>query len=195
MKSMWEKMQKALGHFERKEYDQARKLVNELLDEHPDMQQAWFIKGVILQETGRSEQAGECYSKAGNLSNLWFRLALQVKDKDPERAVTYFDRILRVDEKNNLALLNKGLLLEKLHRLDEARACFRKMTFGREIVSRIFIPLGFMILLLSGAVAMIQRGEKALSLLVIASAVFCLFWLKRDAGPVIKMIVKKNKYK
>jgi protein-S-isoprenylcysteine O-methyltransferase Ste14 len=64
---------------------------------------------------------------------------------------------------------------------------------AREVLSRIFIPLGFMIFLISGAVMMIKRGEQGLAAVVIASAVFCAFWLKRDAGRAIQMIVKKSK--
>jgi hypothetical protein len=40
---------------------------------------------------------------------------------------------------------------------------------------------------------MIKRGEQGLAAVVIASAVFCAFWLKRDAGKAIQMIVKKSK--
>jgi len=42
---------------------------------------------------------------------------------------------------------------------------------------------------------MIKRGETALSVVVIASAVFCMFWLKRDAGHAVQMLLKKNQYR
>jgi hypothetical protein len=50
-----------------------------------------------------------------------------------------------------------------------------------------------MIFLLSGGAMMIHRGERGLAAVVIASAIFCAFWLKRDAGKAIHMIVKKSK--
>jgi hypothetical protein len=40
---------------------------------------------------------------------------------------------------------------------------------------------------------MIQRGEKGLAVVVIAGSVFCVFWLKRDAGKAVQMAVKKYK--
>jgi hypothetical protein len=52
-----------------------------------------------------------------------------------------------------------------------------------------------MFFLVGGAILMIQRGEKALASLVIASAVFCLVWLKRDGGKAVQMLGRKNKYK
>jgi hypothetical protein len=38
---------------------------------------------------------------------------------------------------------------------------------------------------------MVQRSQPGLAALVVGSAVFCLFWLKRDAGKAIQMIRKK----
>jgi hypothetical protein len=46
--------------------------------------------------------------------------------------------------------------------------------------------------LVIGATMMIRRAEMGLAALVIGSAVFCLFWLKRDAGKAIQMIKKKT---
>jgi hypothetical protein len=52
-----------------------------------------------------------------------------------------------------------------------------------------------MIFLISGAIMMIRRGETGLTAVVIASAIFCIFWIKRDAGKAIQMLMKKNKYR
>jgi hypothetical protein len=67
------------------------------------------------------------------------------------------------------------------------------MAPSREIFSKVLIPLGFMISLISAGIVMVQRGEKGLSVLVILSAVFCLFWLKRDAGTALRMFLKRHK--
>jgi tetratricopeptide (TPR) repeat protein len=107
----------------------------------------------------------------------------------------YYERVSKMDPQNNLIWFNLGNLYEKMGRIDKARACFRNLSPVKEILSKIFIPLGFMIFLVSGAIMMIYRGERALASLVVASAVFCLFWLKRDAGKAVQMAVKKNKYK
>jgi tetratricopeptide (TPR) repeat protein len=188
-------LEKIITHYEKKEYDSAGKAADELLAAYPDFHRAQFLKAVILEETGRANEAEKYYSKAGNKFTLWARLALQLHDVDPQRALTYYDRVSNIDPQNNLIWFNLGNLYEKMGRIDEARACFRNLSPMKEILSRIFIPLGFMILLVSGAVMMIDRGEKALASLVAASAIFCLFWLKRDAGKAVQMAVKKNKYK
>jgi len=39
---------------------------------------------------------------------------------------------------------------------------------------------------------MFQRGERGLAIVVIAAAFFCVFWLKRDAGTAVRMVVKKS---
>ena len=188
-------LEKIITHYEKKEYDNAEKAADALLAAHPDFHRAQFLKAVILEETGRADEAETHYAKAGNKFTLWVRLALQLHDVDPERALTYYERVSKIDPQNNLVWFNLGSLYEKMGRIDKARACFRNLSPLREILSRIVIPLGFMIFLVSGAIMMFHRGEKALASLVVASAVFCLFWLKRDAGKAIQMAVKKNKSK
>ena len=195
MESIGKLLEKAIIHYEKKEYSDAQKAIDELLSSHPDFHRAQFLKAVILEETGRSDEAEKHYAKAGNKFTLWVRLAMQLQDADPERAITYYERTSKMDPQNNLIWFNLGSLYEKMRRFDEARICFRNLSPVREIASRIFIPLGFMIFLAAGAILMIQRGEKALASLVIASAVFCLIWLKRDGGKAVQMLVKKNKYK
>ncbi len=195
MESIGKLLEKVIMLYEKKEYDGAEKAVDELLASHPDFHRAQFLKAVILEETGRSDEAEKHYAKAGNKFTLWIRLALTLHDVDPERAITYYERVSKMDPQNNLVWFNLGNLYEKMHRFDEARLCFRNLSPVKEMASRIFIPLGFMIFLVGGAILMIQRGEKVLASLVIASAVFCLVWLKRDGGKALQMLGKKNKYK
>jgi tetratricopeptide (TPR) repeat protein len=195
MESIGKLLEKVITHYEKKEYDSAEKAADKLLASHPDFHRAQFLKAVILEETGRAEEAEKHYAKSGNKFTLWLRLALQLHDVDPERAITFYERVRKMDPQNNLIWFNLGNLYEKMRRFDEARLCFKNLSPVKEIASRIFIPLGFMIFLVAGAILMIQRGEKALASLVIASAVFCLFWLKRDGGKAVQMLGKKNKYK
>jgi tetratricopeptide (TPR) repeat protein len=195
MQSITKQLEKIIAHYEKKEYDVAEKAADELIAAHPDFHRGQFMKAVILDETGRDVDAEKHYEKAGNRFTLWSRLALQLQDSDPQRALTYFERVTKMDPQNNLLWFNLGNLYETMGRREDARRCFRNLFPIKEVMSRIFIPLGFLIFLASGAVLMIQRGEKALAIVVIASAIFCLFWLKRDAGMAIQMIMKKNKYK
>jgi hypothetical protein len=98
-----------------------------------------------------------------------------------------------MDRQNNMLWFNLGSLYEQLGRPDEARRCFRNIAPAKEVVSTILIPLGFMIFLISGATMMFQHGDKGLPIVVIASAIFCLFWLKRDGGRALQMMMKKKK--
>lgn len=194
MESIGRTLEKTLSHYEKKEYEAAEKAADELIAANPDFHRGQFLKAVILEETGRAAGAEKHYEKAGNRFTLWSRLAMQLHDVDPERAIIYYDRVTRMDPQNNQLWFNLGGLYEKLGRTDEARACFRNLSPAKEVVARILIPLGFMIFLISGAVMMIQRKETGLTLVVVASAVFCLFWLKRDGGRALNMLGKKRKY-
>jgi tetratricopeptide (TPR) repeat protein len=194
MEAVGNQLEIILKHYEQKDYVSAEKMLDDLLVSHPNFHRAWFLKGVVLEETGRKDEASKFYDKAGNCFTLWFRLAMQLQEADPQRAIVYFDRVSEMDDKNNMIWFHKGLLSERLGNLAEARRCFRQLAPLREILSRIIIPSGFMVFLIIGAVMMIKRGENALSLVVIASAAFCMFWLKRDAGQAVQMLVKKNQY-
>jgi hypothetical protein len=58
---------------------------------------------VILEETGRQDVARKCFDKTGNIYHMWFRLAMQVQETDPERALRYYNRMLQGDDQNNMA--------------------------------------------------------------------------------------------
>ena len=193
MESAGKVLERTLSHYEKKEYAEAEKSVDELIASYPDFHRGQFLKAVILEETGRGPQAEKHYEKAGNRFTLWYRLAMQLQDVDPERAIVYYKRVSAMDPQNNMAWFNLGGLYEKMGRADEARRCYRNLSPAKEAVARILIPLGFIIFLVSGAVMMVQRGEKGLTAVVVASAVFCLYWLKRDGGRAIQMIMKKRK--
>ena len=193
MESISKLLNQIIEHYNNKDYDAAESAVDMLIAAHPDFHRGQFMKAVILEETGRANDAEQHYEKAGNRYTLWSRLAMQLQDIDPDRAIMYYERVTRLDPENNLLWFNLGELYEKKGRHDDARECYRNLSPVKEVLSKIFIPLGFMIFLISGGAMMIQRGERGLAAVVIASAVFCVFWLKRDAGKVIQMIVKKSK--
>lgn len=184
-----------LSHYERKEYADAGRCADELLASRPDFHRAWFLKGVILEEAGKRAEAKQMFEKAGDLFTLWVRLALQLDEADPDRAIHCYGRALELEPAFNLALLNKGLLCEKKGRLDEARACFRKLSPGKEVLSKIVIPGGFMALLIGSGVLLLQRGEKIISMFTFVSALVCLLWLKRDGTMALRMLLKKSKYR
>jgi tetratricopeptide (TPR) repeat protein len=195
METVGKLLETILEHYEQKDYVNAEKLLDNLLVSQPNFHRAWFLKGVVFEETGRKDDARKYYDKAGNCFTLWFRLAMQLESVDPQRAMMYFDRVAEMDKNNNMIWFHKGMLSERVGNIEEARRCFRSLSPLREILSRIIIPSGFMVFLIIGAVMMIKRNEISLSLIVIASAVFCLFWLKRDAGQAVQMLIKKNQYR
>jgi len=195
MESIGKLLNQVIEHYEKKEYGAAEKAVDLLLALHPDFHRGQFMKAVILEETGSADESERHYGKAGNRYTLWSRLAMQLQEIDPDRAITYYERVVRMDPQNSMLWFNLGNLYEKKGRMSEARDCYRNMSPVTEVLSKIVIPLGFMILLISGGVMMIQRGEKGLAAVVVASAFFCAFWLKRDAGKTLQIIMKKSKSK
>ena len=192
MKGIGKQLEEIIAHYEKKEYAEAEQAADKLLAAYPDFPRGQFMKAVILEETGRAADAEPHYLKAGNRFTLWSRLAMQLHDIDPKRALTYYERVIKMDPNNNVLLLGLGDIYEKMGRREDARACYRKLSLIREVVVRIVTPIGFIVFLIIGAFMMVKREQPGLAALVIGSAVFCLFWLKRDAGKAIQMIRKKT---
>jgi len=187
-------LEKTLQYYEKKDYDNAEKGADEMLTGNPEFPRALFIKAVILDETGRPDKAEEYYRKAGSTSLLWLRLALQLQETDPERALRYFNKVKELDPENNLIWFNMGKIYEKIGRSDDARKCFNNISMMKEILSKLVSPLGFLIIMIAGSIAMFNRRDFGLGSLVVISGLICLVWLKRDGGRVIQMIRKKKKY-
>jgi len=187
-------LEDALASYEKREYAKAEKFVDALLEGNPQFHRGWFLKGVILEETGKEDVARKCYAKAGSLFNMWFRLALQLQESDPERALVYYARVLEMERNFSMALLNKGMLHEKLGEREKAKECFKSLSPKRELFSRLVSPAGFLLFLLVGGIMMFAKGERTFSLFAFASALICFFWLKRDAGTAIAIFRKKRQY-
>jgi Tfp pilus assembly protein PilF len=194
MESLRKTLEKTLQFYEKKDYENAEKGTDEMLAAYPEFHRALFLKAVILDETGRADKAEEYYRKSGPVSLLWLRLALQLQDSDPERALRYFEKVNKTDPENNVIWFSMGTIYEKQGRPDEARKCFRNISLMKEVVSKLLSPIGFLIIMVAGSIAMFKRDNTGLAWLVVASGVVCLFWLKRDGGRALQMMQKKRKY-
>ncbi len=195
MESIRKVFDEALSHYEKKEYPQAERGADALIEAHPDFNRAIFLKAVILEETGRKEEAEKYYGKCDQLHSLWYRLALQLQEDDPERALKYFDKVSTVDAGNSMVWYGMGSLYERVGKFDEARKCFQKISLQRDVIARLLSPIGFLIIMIAGSIMMLKRGDNAFASLVILSAIICLFWLKRDGGQVLRMLIKRRKYR
>jgi tetratricopeptide (TPR) repeat protein len=195
MQSIGKLFEASIAHYEKKEYREAEASIDQLLILHPDFQRGHFLKAVILEETGRASKAEEHYARSGNRFTLWFRLASQLEPSDPERALVYYERVSRHDIRNNMVWFSLGSLYERAGRAGDAAECFRRLQLLREVLSRIVIPLGFLIIMATGARLMLLRGDRGLAAVVVASGIFCLFWLRRDGGKALQMIRKKRQYR
>ncbi len=195
MSSLSKAFDKALSHYEKKEYADAERGADAILEAYPDFRSAVFLKAVILDEMGKSSEADQYYLKAGPLFSLWIRLALQLQEADPARALRYFEKSRSLDSENNLIWYGMGSSYERLGRLDEAKKCFQKMSLRREVVSKLLPPLGFLIIMSTGSVAMFKHGDRTLASLVVLSAVVCLLWLKREGGRLVEMMKKQFRYR
>jgi tetratricopeptide (TPR) repeat protein len=92
---------------------------------------AWINKGIIFGKQGKYQKAIECYDNAIMVRSDYLESVNNEsedsakQEKNPEGLVHYALSIL--NEENYLdAWVNKGRILEKLEKIDEAEQCFRK---------------------------------------------------------------------
>ena len=90
MEAIGKQLELILKCYEQKDYINAEKLLDNLLVSHPNFQRAWFLKGVVLEETDRKDEAGKFYDKAGNCFTLWFRLAIQLQEVRSAKSYVVF---------------------------------------------------------------------------------------------------------
>ena len=120
MEAIGKILERTLSHYEKKEYGEAEKAVDELIASHPEFHRGQFLKAVILEETGRASEAEKHYDKAGNRFTLWYRLAMQLQSIDPQRSLLYFERVSSMDPQNNMIWFSLGTLYEQMGRMEDA---------------------------------------------------------------------------
>ena len=57
MEQVGKMLDKILMHYEKREYDAAEKLLDKLLEDNPGYHKGCFLKAILLEETGRAEEA------------------------------------------------------------------------------------------------------------------------------------------
>ena len=127
-----EKFDKLVSLAENKKYDEAKKLVDELIKQAPSVSEYQRILGQIHSETGKQEEAVNCLIDAlkWNPKNEWALLMMgniyaRFKD-DVETALTFYEQILSFKPDDHLALNNIGAQLLQSSEYDKALPYFEK---------------------------------------------------------------------
>ncbi len=108
----------ALVYIQTKDYEQARRILDQLIEEDPQFAEAWANRGILNDREGRFEEAMRDYEKALELKpelakgpSFLYRLLHNIKEKPPTIAdrLKYLqaelqkppeERLLRVPEKD-----------------------------------------------------------------------------------------------
>lgn len=139
-----EKLEAFIEKLKAKQYPEASEILDELIAENPTSSSLHFYQALIHYETGQPEEGGKMLENVKDPTAQWFRmgvLAVQRKFQS-DRCIFYFDEVLKRNGKIAAAWFNKGLVLEKIGRLEEARSCYQNISLPREILIRGLLPLG-----------------------------------------------------
>jgi len=115
-----------------RQYNEALKGFNEVLELNPEYMNAWNIKGLVLAKLGQYDEALKCVNKslefysenALALETKGYVLAHSGKSED---ALKYYQKVLEIDPLAEETYYYKGQAHQDLEQYHEAQKCFKKV--------------------------------------------------------------------
>ncbi|MCC9605964.1 tetratricopeptide repeat protein [Blastopirellula sp. JC732] len=110
--------------------DEALEQFEHALGLEPKHGQAWFVKGCVMSELGRTRDAAECYLQSLQYAPAYaalilFNLGNCLRDLgEGERALECFQSVTEMEPENSDAWINQGVVLDNLGQPEEAIACY-----------------------------------------------------------------------
>ncbi|EAQ77997.1 tetratricopeptide repeat protein [Blastopirellula marina] len=110
--------------------DEALEHLEHALGLEPKHGQAWFAKGCVMSESGRTRDAAHCYLQALQYAPAYaalilFDLGNCFRDMgEGERALECFQSVTELDPENADGWINQGVVLDNLGRPEEAIPCY-----------------------------------------------------------------------
>lgn len=133
----------------KKQYSASELLKEPLPDK--EFERAYFLSGVNFEKMGMQKKAEERFNSlsSNQLSKHWRLLGEMFSgDSSPDpalynadTALAFYDRSLLVDSRNLETLHQKGLLLEKIGRHEEAKSCYRNLSLKELIGFNVIFPI------------------------------------------------------
>jgi Tfp pilus assembly protein PilF len=123
---------RAVSLCEKKMFSQAKDILNKLMQKDKTNSEYFRICGQILSEEGNQDDAIDCLIDAlrWDPKNVWALIMMGnifARHKDNiTTAMKYFDQVLSIDPKNNIALNNIGANLMRQNKIEAAKKYFKK---------------------------------------------------------------------
>jgi tetratricopeptide (TPR) repeat protein len=121
----------AQAYFYLRQYDNAKAVLNEVLGNNPDNEQALMYQGMMLKELGDTTGAMRSFQKAvqSNSRNAEANMYLGLLNarRKNQIALQYFDNVIKVDSNYNDAYLAKATFLIALKRDAAAKKVYRTL--------------------------------------------------------------------
>lgn len=139
-------------YLSKKKYNLAEKSVNSALKIDSTNITSLLLKGKILHKLKKYDNAKSVLNEAldidGNNAEIWFhlgRIEVSNKDKSKEsknRALTFFNNALQINENHFFSLTNKAGILHQLDRKEEAKLILKKAIKHDSIYGNTFVIMG-----------------------------------------------------
>ncbi|MBD2451639.1 tetratricopeptide repeat protein [Nostoc sp. FACHB-152] len=118
-------------HFAGQNYQEALTAYDKALSIQPDKHEAWYNRGIALDDLGHFEQAVASYDKALEIKpdkdQAWYNRGIALRNLGRyEQAVASYDKALEIQPDDHEALYNRGNALQNLGRYEQAVASYDK---------------------------------------------------------------------
>lgn len=169
-------MLKAENHMKRGEYEEARKIYNDILLKDPGNAKAYNKLGVICAYEKDTNQAKIYFMKAlqlnphlssaaSNLGNIYFEL------QDLDKAKTFYEKAIAIDPHNPIPYNNLAVVYKKLNDMENYVKYYKKsVKLSTDISNNLEIRLH----------SKFSRAYKlVIGILAIGPVLYLLIWLVR----------------
>lgn len=150
------------------EYLKAELLFKKLLDLNPNDKVAYLKVGLAKKYTGDTTAAIEYFKRASSLDNEYAEPSMQLGiiylEKNDPQGLRYFENALRIDEFNDIALYNYGLLKQQLGFYEDAMKAYQKVVNINPSNRLAFHNMGYINILHENYEESLDYFEKAIRL-------------------------------
>jgi tetratricopeptide (TPR) repeat protein len=126
--------------------EEAVRALDAALSVDPGFEDAWFVKGNILNSLGQSEEAISCYERAPSKFEAWCNMGLVLRRLGrSEAALRAYDSALALNPEDKIAWLNRGVVQWLMGRPDAALQSYERALFIDEAYSDAWVNKGIVL--------------------------------------------------
>lgn len=183
------------------EVDKAARIALEGTKKHPRDAKLVILYAACQATQGQEPQAEQTLESVRQWPSNFFTLIAEFHNNggDAQTALRLYDFLLRKAPTLSTAWYNRGLLLEKLGRKNEAMESYHKISIGRVIFQQAGLWLVVFVISLAGLIIFQTseglKSDQVSNLILLGGIMISIYGIVKNARILIRIIGKKIKFK